>query len=338
MDTKKTWRAPSNIALIKYWGKNLNGEQFPLNPSISFTLKNCYTETTIELTDIGSDHLEVNSFLDQERNLSFDAKGEKLKKYFEKEFPQLKNKKIILRTHNTFPHSSGIASSASGMAALSLSLLNCFKNEKDLDFFSKASFFSRLGSGSAGRSVYPGLVSWGMCTLDGSSDEVAKPLETFHAVFKDYQDSILIVSRAEKSVSSSAGHKLMVDHPYAKNRVENANKNFNLLLEVLHSGDLSEFIRIVESEALELHSLMMTSNPSFILIVPQTLSIVQEIRKFRNETKIPVCFTIDAGPNVHILYPKQFKSQVHEFIEKRLNNFYLDIIHDEVGDGPQKIS
>jgi diphosphomevalonate decarboxylase len=337
MDKKKTWRAPSNIALIKYWGKKQNGEQLPLNPSISFTLKNCYSETQVELCDIGSDHLEVNSFLDQTRNLSFDAKAIKLKKYFEKEFPELKNKKIILHTSNTFPHSSGIASSASGMAALSLCLLNYFRNEKDHDFFEKASFYSRLGSGSAGRSIFPGLVYWGESSLSKSSDTEATQMVKFHPIFKDYQDSILIVSRAEKTVSSSAGHKLMVDHPYAKARIENANINFNQLIEVLNSGDLDHFIRIVESEALELHSLMMTSNPSFILLSPETLSIVQEIRAFRAETKIPVCFTIDAGPNVHVLYPKQFKSSVKEFIQTKLKNLYLDVIDDEVGDGPLKI-
>jgi len=276
------------------------------------------------------------AYLDGARVKSFDAKALKLKRYFEKDFPGLIDKAIVLQTKNTFPHSSGIASSASGMAALSLCLLNFFKTETDADFFHLASYYARLGSGSAGRSLFPHLAAWGLSELKGTTDEKAIAFNDYHEIFKDYQDSILIVSKDEKSVSSTAGHKLMENHPYADARVQNANKNFHELLSVLKNGDLEQFNKIVESEALELHSLMMTSTPSFILLAPETLAIVMAVRQFRKESKIPLCFTIDAGPNVHLLYPKKYLSAVHEFINAQKKN-YLSVIHDEVGMGPQKI-
>ena len=210
----------------------------------------------------------------------------------------------------------------------------------DIDL-QKASYFSRLASGSAARSVFPKMALWG-ATKDyqGSSDEYAVSLsEYIHPVFKTYHDSILIVSGEAKSVSSRAGHALMEGNPYAPARYAQANENIKNLLTALKSGDLDTFINITESEALQLHALMMCSNPSFILMKPKTLSIINEIRVFRNETKIPLCFTLDAGPNVHLLYPEQEADKVEAFIKNKLVNYCVEgrWIADYVGDGPKKL-
>jgi diphosphomevalonate decarboxylase len=149
----------------------------------------------------------------------------------------------------------------------------------------------------------------------------------------------LIVSGETKSVSSRAGHGLMEGNPYATARYAQANENIKNLLSALKSGDLDTFINITESEALQLHALMMCSNPSFILMKPNTLRIIEEVRNFRNETHIPLCFTLDAGPNVHLLYPESEAEKVEHFIKDNLAAYCVDNkwIADRVGDGPKKL-
>ena len=203
----------------------------------------------------------------------------------------------------------------------------------------KASYFSRLASGSAARSVFPKMALWGKTeAYEGSSDEYAVSLaDDIHPVFKTFHDSILIVSGETKSVSSRAGHALMEGNPYAPARYAQANENIKNLLAALKSGDLDTFINITESEALQLHALMMCSNPSFILMKPNTLRIIEEVRTFRNETQIPLCFTLDAGPNVHLLYPDNEAEKVENFIKSELLKYCNQgrWIADHVGDWPK---
>ena len=205
----------------------------------------------------------------------------------------------------------------------------------------KASYFSRLASGSAARSVFPKMALWGATEcFNGSSDEFAVSLENdIHPVFKSFHDSILIVSGETKSVSSRAGHALMEGNPYALARYSQANENIKNLLVALKSGDLDTFINITESEALQLHALMMCSNPSYILMKPNTLQLINQIRLFREETHIPLCFTLDAGPNVHLLYPESESEAVGEFINVVLSFYCADNhwIDDVVGDGPKSL-
>ena len=185
------------------------------------------------------------------------------------------------------------------------------------------------------------MALWGATEVyEGSSDEYAIPLEKdIHSVFKTFRDSILIVSGETKSVSSRAGHGLMEGNPYASARYAQANENIKNLLVALKTGDLDTFINITESEALQLHALMMCSNPSYILMKPNTLNLISEIRKFREETKIPLCFTLDAGPNVHLLYPEGETEKVEDFIKDNLLSYCSDNkwIADCVGDGPKKL-
>ena len=131
----------------------------------------------------------------------------------------------------------------------------------------------------------------------------------------------------------------MHGHPFAEVRFKQAEDNLNKLIPVLEAGDLSEFIKIVESEALSLHAMMMSSQPYFILIKPNTLEIINKIWSYREKTGIPVCFTLDAGANVHVLYPDNHKTDILEFIKNELvvycqNGHY---ICDQVGDGAKKL-
>ena len=335
------WSAPSNIALVKYWGKKEH--QIPANPSISFTLNNCKTITKLEVVKKS----ENNSF---SFDLLFEGKSKedfkpKIQKFFErieKYCPFLKEYHFKIDTQNTFPHSSGIASSASGMAALAMNIMSLEKaiNPTIFDeyFYSKASFLARLGSGSACRSIKGEVVVWGNhAEINESSDLFGVEFSEVHQNFKNYQDTILLVDKGEKQVSSTVGHDLMHNHPYAERRFAQAHDNLSQIKRILTAGNVAEFIKLVESEALTLHAMMMTSMPYFILMKPNTLEIINKIWKFRNETQIPVCFTLDAGANVHVLYPENVKEKVVQFIQDELVGYCQNgqYICDEIGNGSQ---
>jgi len=332
------WACPSNIALVKYWGKK--GKQLPQNPSISFTLSECRSETFITFEK--ADRFGFSFFFEGKENPAFGSKIEKFLIDNQAFFPFINQLNLKVESRNTFPHSSGIASSASSMSAFVMCLLNIENQIVSKQFdFQKASYFSRLASGSAARSVFSAMALWGKTeAYEGSSDDYAVSLENdIHPVFKTYHDSILIVSGDTKSVSSRAGHALMEGNPYAPARYAQANENIKNLLSALKSGDLDTFINITESEALQLHALMMCSNPSFILMKPNTLKLINEIRGFRDETKIPLCFTLDAGPNVHLLYPESEAEEVEYYIKNVLADYCdRDLwIADHVGEGPKNL-
>jgi diphosphomevalonate decarboxylase len=137
-----------------------------------------------------------------------------------------------------------------------------------------------------------------------------------------------LVDEGEKQVSSTVGHQLMYNHPYAQERFKQAEENIGKIKEILKSGDLKAFTNLVESEALTLHAMMMTSNPYFILMKPNTLKIIHKIWEFREKTNLNLCFTLDAGANVHLLYPENEKEQVNDFVVSELiqfcqNNHYI---------------
>src|SRR5690606_6628957 len=194
---------------------------------------------------------------------------------------------------------------------------------------------------SACRSIKGNIVVWGETeSIENSSDlfGVEFPYEV-HSVFENYQDTILLVDKGEKQVSSTVGHDLMHNHPFAIRRFEQAHENVVKLKAVLKSGNLEQFIALVESEALTLHAMMMTSIPYFILMKPNTLEIINQIWKFRETTNIPIWFTLDAGANVHVLYPEMHKTEVQDFIENELSKHCQNqqFIHDEMGFGIQSI-
>ena len=334
------WSAPSNIALVKYWGKKDN--QIPANPSVSFTLNNCKTVTKLAFAKKeNQDTFSFDLLFEGKPKEDFKPKIQKFLERIEIYLPFLKEYHFTIDTQNTFPHSSGIASSASGMAALAMNFMSL---EKELNpemteayFYQKASLLARLGSGSACRSIKGQVVVWGnQANIKGSSDLYGAEFpNAIHENFKNYQDTILLVDKGEKQVSSTVGHDLMHDHPYAERRFAQAHENLDKLTTIFESGNLEEFIKVVESEALTLHAMMMTSMPYFILMKPNTLQIINTIWKFRNETKIPVCFTLDAGANVHVLYPENVSKKVLQFIKDELVDFCQNgqYICDAIGNG-----
>ena len=340
-----SWQAPSNIALVKYWGKKQG--QLPMNPSVSFTLDACATRTEVRYKKVGGASAPP-SF-----EIAFEGRPaphfrKKIDVFFERILPYqpfLSGYAFEIDTENTFPHSSGIASSASGMAALALCLMDlehALYPGLDPQYVArKASFLARLGSGSASRSTGGSLVHWGAHgSVPGSSDlfGIDFPLE-LDPVFRTFQDTILLVDKGQKQVSSTAGHGLMQDHPYAKARFGQGRNRIDGLIPIFREGDLQAFVAMVESEALTLHAMMMTSQPYYILMKPATLQIILRIWEFRRTEGAPVCFTLDAGANVHVLYPASSREKVVPFIADALLPFCEDgqQISDQVGAGPVRL-
>lgn len=339
-----TWKTPSNIALVKYWGKS--NPQIPKNTSISFTLNNCHTTTSVKFSKI--DTVATVNF-----DLLFEGKPKeefkpKIAEFFKRianYCPYIFDYKMVIDSENSFPHSSGIASSASGLSAIAMCLMSLEKElypEITTDFINKkASFLARLGSGSASRSIEGPLVVWGNHKdIPDSSDlyGVRFPFK-IHTIFKNYQDAILLVDKGEKQVSSTVGHNLMHQHPYASNRFLQANQNISKITKIISEGDIKAFVNLVESEALTLHAMMLMSNPYFILMKPNTLEIINKIWEYRAQHNSNVCFTLDAGANVHVLFPESERKSIHKFIDSELAVFcqHKQYILDEVGLGAESL-
>lgn len=316
--------APSNIALVKYWGKR--PVQLPENPSISFTLDSCRTETVLQYKKLAkkTDFFTFEILFEGKPKPDFVPKIQTFFERVERYLPFLKHYKIRIDTYNNFPHSSGIASSASAFSALAYCLVEweyAMNPEKDPALpLQKASFLARLGSGSACRSLEGPVTVWGKhAEISGSTDQYAiKFPYDIHENFLKYQDTILLVDVGQKKVSSTVGHNLMYGHPYAESRFQQAYAHGRELKKILTEGDLEGFIALVEKEALALHAMMMMSSPYFILMKPNTLSIIEKIWEFRQNTGSHLCFTLDAGANVHVLYPENEKTAVLKFIQSEL--------------------
>lgn len=339
---KVTWTCPSNIAIVKYWGKK--GNQIPCNSSLSLTLSNSFTEVEAALSEkTSSEEVQLTYYFEGEINEKF---GQRVAKFLvdnREFFPFLSENAITINSSNSFPHSAGIASSASAFGAISLALLDIAYTiegkEKDDEFYSKASYLARLGSGSASRSMFPGFAMWGENSkIPNSSNEYAIEVKDIHPTFRNMKDAILIVEDEPKKVSSSVGHSLMNNHPYAENRFNQANERTPELVEILKTGNMEAFIHMCESEALTLHAMMMTSMDYYLLVKPGTITAIERLIEFRKANNVPVCFTLDAGPNVHVLYPKEYETQVENFINNDLRDTYKKVIFDMEGSGPKKMN
>ncbi len=344
-EVKVTWQSPSNIALVKYWGKK--GMQLPVNPSLSMTLSEACTITTVTASPReGEGAVNLDFYFEGKSEPAFGLRMEQFLNMISSYFPFLTQVNLKVETRNTFPHSAGIASSASAFSALALCICSleaklCGIIVTEHEFRSKASYIARLGSGSACRSLYSGFALWGITkSFPGSSDLLAIETLDIHPDFYTLRDAILLVNDKEKKVSSSEGHNRMNGHHFAKARIQQANQNIDKLLIAMKAGDRKTFIQIVENEAMTLHALMMTSENGFILMHPQTIEIINRVQEWRAQTGIDVCFTLDAGPNVHLLFFEKDFEQIKKLIVEDLSNKIKQdgVIYDSCGNGPKSVS
>ncbi len=339
---RAAWSAPSNIAFIKYWGKYPG--QIPANASLSMSLDACSTHTEVVAETIPfCDFPEIVFKFEGKEKPSFLPKIEQFIRAILPEMKWLTECRLIIDSRNTFPHSSGIASSASAFAALALCLTDIEQqwqgNSQNAGFFRTASHRARLGSGSAARSVYGGYTVWGKHpVIAGSSQQFAVPFDDeINNELADLHDDVLLIDVGEKSVSSTAGHGLMNGHPYAEARFIRAADNLHQLTVAMRSGDVEHFFDILEEEALGLHALMMASQPNYILMRPNTLAAIERIRQVRRSEHLPVGFTLDAGANVHVIYPHTAEQSVSKFVKAELKSLCANELYicDRIGQGPK---
>lgn len=327
---ESTWRSPANIAFVKYWGKK--GHQLPANPSVSMSLSECTTTTKTRFTP--ADSLSVTLKLEGKSEEKFALKIHNYLLSLKSEILNIDKLQVEIETSNTFPHGTGIASSASGLSAFALTLTDYLNHQKiEADFIKRASYLARLASGSACRSVYGGFSSWGESELAESSDLYATSLEV-HPELMHLHDSVLVVSGKEKSVSSTAGHGRMGEHFFANARFAQAKHHFTKCVAALKAGDIEVVGEILEAEALALHAMMLTSPQVYNLLKPNSIAAMEAVWAFRRETKLPLYFTLDAGPNLHLIYPDQFKNKILTFINHELKALGEKVIHDKIGEGP----
>lgn len=332
--------SPSNIAFVKYWGKK--DVQIPRNASLSMTLRHCVSTFRVNWNykkGRGGGGIARFHFAGAEAPLFANKLNLFLKNL--DGCAWAKDIELEMNSENSFPHSSGIASSASSMSAFCLALaeINHAITGRKLNL-AEISNWARQASGSAARSFYPGMSLWGQHPqFSAGRDEYAIEYSDYHPLFQGLKDAILIVSAGEKAVSSREGHRLMDRHFYAEVRFQSAQKNLSSLSVALKLGDFPTFGELIEQEAMELHGLMMTSRPSFFLMTPKTLEIINLVREFRAKAGNILYFTLDAGPNVHLIYPASSSVVVEKFINEQLRQLCENdyIIFDEMGAGPQVI-
>jgi diphosphomevalonate decarboxylase len=333
------WQSPSNIAIVKYWGKRPG--QLPMNPSLSMTLNEAVTNTSIAFRPRVSGEVTYEFRFFAQHYPQFHPKLDVFFGHLFAKYPFLRYYHFKIDSQNTFPHSAGVASSASSMSALALcgeEIAHQVMGSTTLFSPLEASDLARLSSGSAVRSLHPQWAVWGATSaVVGANDNVAVQLRSVHPVFVDYRDAVLLVDEGTKKVSSSAGHQLMDTHPYQKGRLDQAHFNMERLVKAMREGDLSVFVDVCEEEALSLHALMMSSRPGYLLMHPNSIKIIELVRDFREKTSIPVAFTLDAGPNVHLLYPSMHLVEVEKWINEQLLPYTANgkPFINSIGNGPK---
>jgi len=304
MEMRATAVACSNIALTKYWGKADFRDNVPLNDSVSMCLSEAITTTTVVWDDTLSQD-EIH--LDGERIL--DQRGVRISRYLDRIRADYYRMPARVVSMNSFPAGTGIASSASGFAALAAAAFAAMDEEMPDD--EALSRWARRGSGSACRSIHGGFVEWVAGT--GDEDSVARPLAG--PDHWDLRDLVVLVSRAPKAISSSDGHRIASTHPFMPARQAQLPARGLAVKGAIANRDFSTLGALIEQEALEMHALMISGVPAALYFQPGTIALLHAIREWREADGVPVAFTLDAGPNVHVLCEGEHAPEVLRRIE-----------------------
>jgi diphosphomevalonate decarboxylase len=320
--TTATAQASPNIAFIKYWGNRDNTLRIPSNGSISMNLDSLYTRTTVSFQpSLPYDELVINGH-------EMAGKGRDRISYILDIIRGMSNisERAEVITENNFPSGVGIASSASAFAALALAGSKAAGLDLDERELSR---LARRGSGSAARSTPGGFVEWQVGTGDEDSFAFSIALPNHWELV----DCVAIVTTAHKKTGSTEGHSIAGTSPLQAARVADAPRRLEICRDAILSRDFNAFASIVELDSDMLHAVMMTSTPSLHYWKPETMRVMSAVRGWRNEG-IQVCYTIDAGANVHVLC---LEPEAH-MIDKRLRELegVKDVLVARVG-GPARI-
>lgn len=319
---KVTAVANPNIAFIKYWGKADERLNLPANASLSMNLAALTTVTTVEFrSGLAADALTLDrqpaagealarvvAHLDRVRALS--GIGDRAR----------------VASANDFPAGTGLASSASAFAALSLAATRAAGLDLDEGALSR---LARLGSGSACRSVPAGFSLW-----NGNNDETSFARQVAPPEHWDLHDVVAIVSYEHKAVGSYDGHALAPTSPLHEARVAAVPGLLAAVQSGIRQRDLAVMGPAIEADALAMHGVMMTSTPSLLYWAPATVAVLKAVRTWRDEG-LCVYFTLDAGPNVHCFCPPGDVAEV----ETRLRNLggVLDVLTSGPGGGARQV-
>jgi diphosphomevalonate decarboxylase len=292
MSGKKTARAHSNIALVKYWGKNQESLNTPAVGSISLTLDSLFTTTSVEFDEtLTSDIILFDGSpapANVSRRLSAFLDLIRQKANF--------NRSARVETVNNFPTAAGLASSASGFAALALAS----SAAAGLELSSlELSLLARRGSGSAARSVYGGYVEMNAGQNPDGSDSYA--VQLYPESYWDLQMFIAVLSEQEKPVRSTEGmNRTRYTSPYYHAWVDTSHQDLADMRDALKRQDFRKVGEITEQSCLKMHAVAMSAHPGIIYWHPETLRIIHQVRQLRQDG-IEAYFTIDAGPQVKVL-------------------------------------
>lgn len=292
--------APVNIALSKYWGKRDEVLNLPMNGSVSISLPGLGTETTIRLSNLTQDSVRLNgepleaAHPFSRRLISFLNLVRDDAVFFE------------IDTVNTVPTAAGLASSASGYAALVLALDDLFGWQlapKQL------SLLARLGSGSASRSLFPGFSIWHKGTQPDGLDSFAETIET---VWPGLCIGLVKVDTAQKPISSTLGMQNTVHHcDLYQAWPKQAEKDMAKVLEAIERQDLQLLGQTAEHNALSMHATMIATWPPILYWQPESVAAMQTVWQLR-EQGVAVYFTMDAGPNLKLLFSETEKPAIKQ--------------------------
>lgn len=311
---KATAVAPSNIAFIKYWGRKDEKLRLPENASISMNLSNLLTTTTVEFNkSFKEDLIIINN-----------QKGENERNRVIRHLDKIRtlaeiNYKARIVTENNFPTGTGLSSSASGFAALTVAAsaaAGLKLSEKEL------SILARQGSGSACRSIPDGFVEW----VDGDTSDTSYGISLHGSDYWDIADVVSIVSKNKKEVGTTEGQTLAKSSPFFPVRLARIKEKIKQIKKHMKEKNFPAFGELLEQEALELHAIMLTSIPSLIYWLPGTLRVMHAVKRWRQEG-LQVYFTVNTGQDIHLICQKKDiekvvkKAQEVSDIQKTIINY-----------------
>jgi diphosphomevalonate decarboxylase len=315
---KATAVANPNIAFIKYWGRADDGLNLPANPSLSMNLAALTTVTTVEFRP----HLPADVVMIDDQP----ATGQALTRVVAhidrvRAIAGIEDRASVF-SRNDFPAGTGLASSASAFAALSLAATRAAGLDLDGAALSR---LARLGSGSACRSVPAGFALW-----QGDDDASSYARQIAPPAHWNLQDVVAIVSHQHKAVGSYDGHALAVSSPFYAARLRAVPGMLDTVQTAVQKRDLPAMGMAVEADALAMHGVMMTSTPSLLYWQPATVAVLRAVRAWR-EDGLEVYFSLDAGPNVHCFCEPADAPQVEEGLRNLAG--IQDVLVSGPGDG-----
>lgn len=298
-----TARAFSNIAFIKYWGNRDHTLRLPVNSSLSMNLEGLQTVTSVRFDPaLPADDLTLNGRpADPDAVARASQHLDRLRALARVDVP------ARVESSNNFPTGAGIASSASAFAALTVAAAGALGLELDEP---RLSALARLGSGSACRSVPAGFTEW----RAGTDHTTSYAYSIAPPDYWDLVDLVAIVSREHKTVGSSGGHRLASTSPLQPGRLTGVRQRVEQCRRAILERDFAALTAVVETDALLMHAVMMTSSPRLVYWQPATLAVIEATERLRADG-LPAMFTIDAGPNVHVITTGEHTADVRAALQ-----------------------